>query len=531
MNREEEMEEVYTPKTLEPTIQAHWEKNQAFKVKEDLNKQKFYCLAQFPYPSGKLHMGHVRVYTLSDAIARYQRMLGKNVLHPMGWDAFGLPAENAAIEHGVAPAEWTEKNIAHMKGQLNSLGLGYDWSREVTTCDPEYYRWEQAFFLKLYEKGLAYRKKSVVNWDPVDQTVLANEQVIDGKGWRSGSPIERRKIRQWFLKITAYAEELLNDLEKLTEWPEPVLTMQRNWIGRSQGLQIDFSMASSEESISVFTTRPDTLFGTTYLTLASEHPVALQVAEYHPDIKKFIESCRKIQVSEAAVATLEKQGVDTTLKAIHPLTGEKIPIWIANFVLMEYGTGAVMSVPGHDQRDYEFAKQYGLAIQQVIKPIGDSECDLDKEAFTEKGLLINSDTFNGLNFTQAFTAIADHLVKQGKASKKVHYRLRDWGVSRQRYWGTPIPIIYCKECGTVPVPESDLPVVLPQKVQVFSKSGQLAECDDFYHTTCPKCQRPAHRETDTFDTFMESSWYYARYACRDLNQSMVDDRVKYWNAC
>ncbi|MEM9101415.1 MAG: leucine--tRNA ligase [Pseudomonadota bacterium] len=523
------MEQQYHPSHIEESVQEFWSKNKVFEVTEDPQKEKFYCLSMFPYPSGRLHMGHVRNYTIGDVIARYQRMQGKNVLQPMGWDAFGLPAENAAIKNNVAPAVWTEQNIDYMRQQLQRLGFGYDWSREVATCKPEYYRWEQWLFTKLYEKGLVYKKNAVVNWDPVDLTVLANEQVdAEGRGWRSGALVERKEIPQWFMKITDYADELLNDIDTLAGWPEQVKTMQRNWIGRSQGVQITFDIENSDSALSVYTTRPDTLYGVTYLAVAAQHPLALEAAKSNATLRTFIDSCKSTKTAEADVATMEKLGVDTGLKAIHPITRKVVPVWAANFVLMDYGTGAVMSVPGHDQRDWEFANKYNLPIQQVVKPVGDETCDLTKEAFTEKGHLINSGEFDGLSFNEAFDAIASALEQAKKGERQTNFRLRDWGISRQRYWGTPIPIINCEDCGAVPVPEQDLPVVLPTDVEFDGVGSPIKKMPSFYETTCPKCQKPAIRETDTFDTFMESSWYFARFACADLDSAMLDERADYW---
>lgn len=523
------MSKLYNPEEIELTAQKFWEDQQIFTVTEDLSKEKFFCLSMMPYPSGYLHMGHVRNYTLGDVIARYQRMLGKNVLQPMAWDAFGLPAENAAIKNKVAPAQWTYHNIDYMREQLKRLGFGYDWKREITTCRPEYYRWEQWLFLKLYEKGLVYKKNAVVNWDPVDQTVLANEQVIDGRGWRSGALVERREIPQWFLKITDYAEELLNDLDKLDGWPEQVKTMQRNWIGRSEGLTIHFNVKDHPQPLEVYTTRPDTLFGCTYVAIAPTHPLAARAAQQNPELTGFIEECRHIELAEATIATIEKKGIDTGLKAIHPITGEELPVWTANFVLMDYGTGAVMSVPAHDQRDYEFALKYNLPLKIVIEPADGSAWDYTQGAYTEKGRLVNSEQFSELFYIEAFNAIAEHLTAAGKGQRQVHYRLRDWGVSRQRYWGTPIPMINCNTCGTVPVSEIDLPVVLPEEVEFTETGGSpLKDLPEFYQTTCPGCHQPATRETDTFDTFVESSWYYARFACKNQDLAMLDDRANYW---
>ena len=521
------MDAHYTPASVENEAQTFWDKHQSFKVSEDLSKEKFYCLAMFPYPSGQLHMGHVRNYTLADVIARYQRMQGKNVLQPTGYDAFGLPAENAARKHQLAPAAWTYDNIDAMRRQQKQLGFAYDEQRELITCKPEYYRWEQWLFLQLYSQGLVYRKNAVVNWDPIDQTVLANEQVVNGKGWRSGAPVEQREIPQWFFKITNYADELLDDLDKLNAWPEQIKTMQKNWIGRSEGMSIQFEV-QNEAPLTVFTTRPDTLLGATYLAISPQHPLALQAATKVPEIATFIEQCRHVQTAEASLATLDKQGIATPLQAIHPLSGDLLPIWIANFVVMDYGTGAVMSVPAHDERDYEFAKKYQLPIKQVVIPDDESQCDVNQAAITARGRLINSGTFNGMDFDTAFDAIAKTLQTQGQGQRQTQYRLRDWGVSRQRYWGTPIPIIYCDDCGAMPVPETDLPVVLPENIE-FQQSGHLLRSlDDFYQTQCPKCAKPAVRETDTFDTFVESSWYYARFACYNQHNKILDDRAKYW---
>lgn len=521
------MDNQYDPYAIEQEAQAYWHKHQSFKVIEDPNKEKFYCLCMFPYPSGNLHMGHVRNYTIGDVIARYQRMLGKNVLQPMGWDAFGLPAENAALKHKVPPAEWTKQNIAHMREQFQQLGFAYDWDREIATCDPAYYRWEQWLFTKLFKEGLVYKKEAEVNWDPVDQTVLANEQVIEGRGWRSGALIERRKIPQWFLKISNYAEELLESLQQLNEWPEKVRTMQSHWIGRSEGVDILFKVNEEPSTLSVFTTRADTLLGVTYLGIAPQHPLAIQASESNPEIAQFTESCRHTKTAEADLAKLDKRGIDTGLTANHPITGDRIPIWIANFVLYEYGSGAVMSVPAHDQRDFEFAQKYHLPIQQVIEPLDDAKADLTK-AFTEKGRLINSGEFDGLSSNDAIEAIATQLQTEQRGKRAIHYRLRDWGVSRQRYWGTPIPIINCATCGAVAVPEKDLPVRLPENMNVTEAGAPLQHCADFYNTTCPTCGERATRETDTFDTFMESSWYYARYTCPDQDQAMLDERANYW---
>ena len=522
------MQAKYNPHDLELQVQQEWEQQGSFEVVEDEQKEKFYCLSMFPYPSGHLHIGHVRNYTIGDVISRFQRMQGKNVMQPMGWDAFGLPAENAAIENQVPPAKWTYENIRYMRDQLKRLGFAYDWSRELATCSPEYYRWEQWFFTRLYEKGLVYKKKAIVNWDPVDQTVLANEQVIEGRGWRSGAVIERKEVTQWFLKITAYAEELLGDLERLDGWPERVRTMQANWIGRSEGVEIVFSV-QDQQDLQVYTTRPDTLFGVTCLALAPEHPLAVHAAGDSPEVADFLKACTKTRISEAQISTLEKQGVDTGLHAVHPLTGEKIPVWVANFVLIEYGSGAVMMVPAHDQRDWEFASKYRLPIQPVVFPDQDSpDIDLSKGAFIEKGWLRNSGPFDGFDSRQAFDAIASKLESEGTGCRQVNYRLRDWGISRQRYWGCPIPVIHCDQCGIVPVPEKDLPVCLPEEVDFDGAVSPLKSLAAFHEVECPKCQAPASRETDTFDTFFESSWYFARYCCADNETSMLDERVQYW---
>ncbi len=507
----------YTPESIELEVQKNWNTQKSFKVVEDPNKEKFYCLSMFPYPSGRLHIGHVRNYTIGDVISRYQRMQGKNVLQPMGWDAFGLPAENAALKNNVPPAKWTRENIAYMRQQLQRLGLGYDWDRELATCDVDYYRWEQWLFIQLYKKGLIYKKTAPVNWDPVDQTVLANEQVIDGRGWRSGALVERREIPQWFLKITAYADELLQGLEGLEEWPHAVRSMQRQWIGRSEGVEISFQVG--ENTLDVFTTRPDTLMGASYVAIAAEHPLAKQAAAQDAKYADFIHTCTQTSTAQADVETMEKLGMDIGLKAIHPITGEKLPVWVANFVLMSYGSGAVMSVPAHDQRDFEFAQKYDLPIKQVISD-GKTTQNLEA-AFVEKGILINSGQFNDLSSQEAFIAIAEYLEKQNKGQRQVNYRLHDWGISRQRYWGCPIPMIECPACGTVPA--QDLPVVLPAEL-----TTGLKQDSEFYHVSCPQCGKEAHRETDTFDTFMESSWYYARYTCPDNEKGMLDERVHYW---
>ncbi len=569
------MQDHYDPQAVEAAAQAYWDRTRAFEVREVPGKPKFYCLSMLPYPSGALHMGHVRNYTIGDVISRHQRMQGRNVMQPMGWDAFGLPAENAAIRNRTAPAAWTYANIEHMRGQFKRMGFAYDWSREVATCRPEYYVHEQRLFTRLFAKGLVYRKNSVVNWDPVDQTVLANEQVIDGRGWRSGALVEKREIPQWFLRITAYADQLLDGLDALPGWPDAVKTMQRNWIGRSEGLEIRFDVEGEAEPITVFTTRPDTLMGATCLAIAAEHPLAGKAAQSDPAVAAFIASCRQGGVSEAELETQEKRGVFTGLHAIHPLSGERLPVWIANFVLMGYGTGAVMAVPGHDQRDWEFATRYDLLIRMVVvsaavrdaiaglgrdaarnadpmsAALGESRAlevveapgsldvleaferrIIEDGAWTDYGYLVNSGAFDGMNYRQAFDAIADRLQAIGKGARKVHYRLRDWGVSRQRYWGCPIPIIHCPACGAQPVPEDQLPVILPENVaDAFARAGGVQspiKADPAWRrTTCPHCGGPAERETDTFDTFMESSWYYARY-CSPGAATQVDARADYW---
>ena len=521
------MQKEYNPQEIELKVQKIWDEQSTFKVVEDAGKEKFYCLAMFPYPSGRLHMGHVRNYSIGDVISRYQKMQGKNVLQPMGWDAFGLPAENAAMKHKVPPASWTYDNIDYMREQLKRLGFGYDWDRELATCQPEYYRWEQWLFTRLFKKGMAYKKTAAVNWCPHDKTVLANEQVIDGKCWRCDNSVERREIAQWFMKITDYAEELLNDLDKLDEWPEKVRTMQRNWIGRSEGVELQFEV-EGEAPLTVYTTRPDTLMGVTYVAVAAEHPLAKKAAMDNPELQAFIESCKNSGVAEADMATMEKKGMATGQMASHPITGEKVPVWVANFVLIEYGSGAVMSVPAHDVRDHAFAKAYGLPIKAVIAPVEGNDISVEDEAFVEKGVLKNSGEFDGLTSQQAFDAIAEKLQTMDKGEKQVNFRLRDWGVSRQRYWGTPIPIINCDKCGAVAVPEDQLPVVLPEDVDFSEVIGSpIKKMPSFYETTCPTCGGKAERETDTFDTFFESSWYYARFTCPDANQ-MLDERAKYW---
>ena len=564
-------EQAYQPQAVEAAAQQYWREQRAYEVKEDPSRPKFYCLSMLPYPSGALHMGHVRNYTIGDVISRFQRMNGKNVLQPMGWDAFGLPAENAAIKNKTAPAKWTYQNIDHMRGQLQRMGFAYDWTREFATCRPEYYRWEQLMFTRLMKKGLAYRKNAVVNWDPVDQTVLANEQVVDGRGWRSGALVEKREIPQWFLKITDYAQELLDGLDTLPGWPDAVKTMQRNWIGRSEGLEIHFAVDGEAEPLTVFTTRPDTLMGVTFVSIASEHPLALKAAQGNPRLAAFLEELKHGGVSEAELETQEKRGMDTGIEAIHPLTGEKIPVFVANFVLWGYGTGAVMAVPGHDQRDWEFAQKYSLPIKMVVvdravlDAVAEIGHDLSKGvgadplraalgggsvdayetssavqlveafersiqqdgAYTERGFLVNSGEFDGMDYDQAFEAMAARFEREGKGVRRVNWRLRDWGVSRQRYWGCPIPVIYCAKCDAVPVPEDQLPVVLPEDVAFSGVQSPIKADPEWRRTTCPQCGGPAERETDTFDTFMESSWYYARYTSPGASDQ-VDERANYW---
>ena len=520
-------DKTYHPQEIEKQAQYYWQKHQSFTALENNKREKFYCLSMFPYPSGKLHMGHVRNYTIGDAIARYERMQGKNVLQPIGWDAFGLPAENAAFQHKVSPMKWTYNNIAEMKKQLKVLGFAYDWQREIATCHPRYYRWEQWLFVQLFNKGLVYKKNALLNWDPIDKTVLANEQVIDGKGWRSGAPVEQKEVSQWFMRITDYAPELLDDLKKLTHWPDAVKTMQQHWIGKSEGLEIVFSCTEGADIV-VFTTRPDTLMGVSYVALSSEHALAQKAAKYSSEVKDFISACHKTAGDEATLEKLEKKGINTGFFCTHPITHEEIPIWIASFVLMRYGTGAVMCVPAHDKRDYEFSKIYQLAIKDVIKP-KNSTSDISKCAHTDKGILFNSGVFDGLDFDSAFVAIEKTLVEKKKGRRKTHYRLRDWSISRQRYWGCPIPIINCDKCGSVAVLEKDLPVILPEKVE-FTDIGlsPLKNMPHFAHAPCPKCGSPASRELETFDTFFESSWYYARYSCVDSTTKMLDERSHYW---
>jgi len=561
----------YAPQVVEAAAQQYWNARDAYAVKEDSTRPKFFCLSMLPYPSGALHMGHVRNYTIGDVITRYQRMQGKNVLQPMGWDAFGLPAENAAIKNNTAPAKWTYANIDHMRSQLKSLGYAIDWSREFATCKPDYYRWEQLMFTRLLKKGLAYRKNAVVNWDPVDQTVLANEQVVDGRGWRSGALVEKREIPQWFLKITDYAQELLDGLDTLPGWPDAVKTMQRNWLGRSEGLEINFALEDGGEPLSVFTTRPDTLMGVTFLSVAAEHPLALRAAQDNEKLAIFIADLKHGGVSEAELETQEKRGMDTGLRAVHPLSGDPVPIWVANFVLMGYGTGAVMAVPAHDQRDWEFAQKYSLPIRMVI--VDPSVLDALKEirhdlslgvgvdrmqaalsgrdsnaqdisapvrvvveferriqedgAWTARGVLVNSGEYDGMDFAQALDALATRFERDGSGSRRINWRLRDWGVSRQRYWGCPIPVIYCPKCDAVPVPEDQLPVVLPEDVAFSGVLSPIKADPEWRRTTCPQCGGPAERETDTFDTFMESSWYYARYTSPGAD-AQIDERANYW---
>ena len=524
------MQEQYHPKDIEQQVQQYWRENQSFKVKEDNQREKNYCLAMFPYPSGQLHMGHVRNYTIADVISRYQRMLGINVLQPMGWDAFGLPAENAAIQNNTAPAPWTYENIKYMKDQLNALGFAYDWDRELATCKPDYYKWEQWFFTRLYEKNLVYKKTSSVNWCPNDQTVLANEQVIDGCCWRCDTAVERKEIPQWFIRITDYAEELLDDLDKLDDWPDKVRTMQRNWIGKSRGVTMSFSLSSpitGYDHFEVYTTRPDTIMGVTYLSLAAEHPISLALAENNEALAEFIASCKRQSVAEADMATMDKTGIDTGVQAIHPITGDKVPVWIANYVLMDYGSGAVMAVPAHDQRDWEFAKNYQLPIKQVIAPVNDTPCDIENEAFVIKGKCINSAGFNDLSFDEAFETIANELIKSDKGRITTNYRLRDWGVSRQRYWGSPIPMLYTPDGTEIPVPANKLPVLLPEDVEMDGVHSPIKADPEWKKTTLNGLD--LERETDTFDTFMESSWYYARFTCPDTTDAMLDsEKANYW---
>jgi leucyl-tRNA synthetase len=532
------MQEVYDPAAVERAAQQYWAGARAFAVREDVTRPKFYCLSMFPYPSGRLHMGHVRNYTIGDVLARYMRMQGHNVLQPMGWDAFGLPAENAAIANNVPPAKWTRQNIAYMRGQMKALGFAIDWEREFATCDAAYYHWNQWLFLRMLEQGIAYRKTGVVNWDPVDQTVLANEQVIDGRGWRTGAPVEKREIPMYYLNITRYADELLEALDGLSGWPERVRVMQANWIGRSEGCDICFPYApdtratlGADGALKVFTTRADTLFGVTFMAVAAEHPVALAATRGNAKLAAFVDECRRGSVMEADVATQEKKGMPTGLHVLHPFTGEPLPVWVANYVLMGYGEGAVMGVPAHDERDFEFALRNTLPILTVVR----SEAGAYQEAvapwipaYAEYGVLVNSGEFSGLTFQAAVDAIAAALAKKGLGAKRVQYRLRDWGISRQRYWGCPIPIIHCPKCGEVPVPDKDLPVVLPEDLVPDGSGNPLAKSAAFYQCQCPRCGGAARRETDTMDTFVDSSWYFLRFACPDDNTHMVDARVDYW---
>ena len=522
------MQEQYRPDMIEPKVQQYWAENKVFKAIKDESKEKYYCLSMFPYPSGRLHMGHVRNYTIGDVISRYQRMLGKNVLQPFGWDAFGLPAEGAAIKNKTAPAKWTYENIAYMKKQLQLLGFGFDWDREIATCKPEYYKWEQWFFTELYKKGLVYKKTSTVNWCPNDETVLANEQVHEGCCWRCDTPVEQKEIPQWFIKITDYAEQLLGGLDTLPQWPDMVKTMQRNWIGRSEGVEITFDVAdTNEKKVAVYTTRPDTFYGVSYLGIAAAHPLASLAAQNNPELAAFIQEAKNAKVAEADLATMEKKGMATGLFAIHPLTGEKLPIWVANFVLMHYGTGAVMAVPAHDQRDFEFAQKYSLPIKQVIAPLADEEIDLTKQAFVEHGKLVNSAEFDGLDFDGAFNGIADKLEKLCVGKRQVNYRLRDWGVSRQRYWGAPIPMLTLENGDVVPAPMEDLPIILPEDVVMNGVKSPIKADPNWAKTTLNGA--PALKETDTFDTFMESSWYYARYTCPQYQNGMLDaEEANYW---
>ncbi len=531
------MQEKYAPEDIEIAAQAHWNKTHAARAVEDLTKPKYYCLSMFPYPSGKLHMGHVRNYTIGDVLSRFHTMLGYNVMQPMGWDAFGMPAENAAIQNNVPPAQWTYSNIEYMKGQLNRLGFAIDWEREVATCKPDYYRWEQWLFTRLFEKGLIYKRYGTVNWDPIDQTVLANEQVIDGRGWRSGALIEKREIPMYYMKITAYAEELLADLDQLGGWPEQVKLMQKNWIGKSEGVRFAFpyELDGKADKLWVFTTRADTIMGVTFVAVAAEHALATYAAKNNPELAAFIEECKQGGVAEADIATMEKKGMPTGIFVTHPLTGEKVEVWVGNYVLMGYGDGAVMAVPSHDERDFAFAKKYGLKIEQVIGEKGKdgSEKTFSTDAWeewyaTKDGYCVNSGKYTGLAYKAAVDAIAADLAAKGLGEKKVQFRLRDWGISRQRYWGCPIPVIHCESCGDVPVPDDQLPVVLPENVTVTGAGSPLAKMPEFYECACPKCGRPARRETDTMDTFVESSWYFLRYCCPDNDQAMVDERVAYW---
>ena len=521
------MQEQYRPDLLEPEVQKFWQDNKTFKAVQDNNKEKYYCLSMFPYPSGRLHMGHVRNYTIGDVVSRYQRMKGKNVLQPFGWDAFGLPAEGAAVKNNTAPAKWTYENIAYMKKQLQLLGFGFDWDREIATCKPDYYKWEQWFFTELYKKGLVYKKTSTVNWCPNDKTVLANEQVHEGCCWRCDTPVEQKEIPQWFIKITDYAEQLLGGLDQLPQWPDQVKTMQCNWIGRSEGVEITFDIKDTNEKLAVYTTRPDTFYGVSYVAVAAAHPLATLAAKNHPELAQFIQEAKNTKVAEADIATMEKKGMATGLYAVHPLTGEQVPVWVANFVLMHYGTGAVMAVPAHDQRDFEFAQKYHLPIKQVIEPMNGEEIDLTKQAFTEHGKLIHSGEFDGLTFEAAFNGIADKLEQLGVGKRQVNYRLRDWGVSRQRYWGAPIPMLTLGNGDVVPAPMEDLPIILPEDVVMDGVNSPIKADPEWAKTTYQG--KPALKETDTFDTFMESSWYYARYTCPQYQQGMLNsEEANYW---
>jgi len=524
------MQERYFPEQVETEARTFWDETNAFRVKADPGKEKFYCLSMFPYPSGRLHMGHVRNYTIGDVISRYQRMQGKNVLQPMGWDAFGLPAENAAIQNNVPAAEWTYENIVYMRNQLKRMGFAYDWSRELATCSPAYYRWEQWLLTRLFEKGLMYKRMAEVNWDPVEQTVLANEQVdSEGRGWRSGALVERREIPHWFLKITDYAEELLAELDHLAGWPDEVRKMQRDWIGRSEGLEVDFSVQGSDQTLRIYTTRPDTLFGVTFMAVAAAHPLTAEAAKDSPALASFIDECRTSQTSEAALETMTKRGMLIGRNAINPMNGEAVPIYAANYVLMGYGTGAIMAVPGHDFRDHEFARENGLEIRQVVAPADASEVDIQAEAFVSYDVVtVNSGEFTGLSFKDAFDRIAEHAEARGIGKRTVNYRLRDWGISRQRYWGCPVPMVHCERCGEVPVADEDLPVVLPEDVEHVGHGSPLSRMPEFLNATCPKCGGKARRETDTLDTFVESSWYYARFVCPNDDTRMLDDTADYW---
>ncbi|QWT46624.1 leucine--tRNA ligase [Azospira inquinata] len=527
------MQEKYQAAAVETAAQQHWVQTQAARAVANLSQPKYYCLSMFPYPSGKLHMGHVRNYTIGDVLSRFHQMQGFNVLQPMGWDAFGMPAENAAIQHQVPPAQWTYANIDYMRSQLQRLGFAIDWEREIATCKPDYYRWEQWLFTRLFEKGLIYKRLGTVNWDPVDQTVLANEQVIDGRGWRSGALVEKREIPMYYMKITAYAEELLADLDQLEGWPEQVRLMQKNWIGKSTGVRLAFpyELDGKADKLWVFTTRADTLMGVTFVAVAAEHPLATRAAQNNPELAAFIEECKKGGVAEADIATMEKKGMPTGIFVQHPLTGEKVEVWVGNYVLMSYGEGAVMAVPAHDERDFAFAQKYGLTIKQVIAAAGESfSLDGWQEWYGDKtrAVCVNSGKYDGLAYEAAVDAIAADLAAKGLGEKKVQFRLRDWGISRQRYWGCPIPVIHCDSCGDVPVPDDQLPVVLPEQVQVTGAGSPLAKMPEFYETTCPKCGKPAKRETDTMDTFVESSWYFLRYASPDSDQAMLGKEAAYW---